>query len=73
MAKKQQRSKLQTTQRQKKSKPLSMLQSLEADILDLKEKMKLKEIAAKGDTKGRKNHTDSEDWALVQRKKVVDR
>jgi hypothetical protein len=37
MAKRQQRSRHQTAQHQKKSKPLSTLQRLEADILDFKE------------------------------------
>jgi hypothetical protein len=45
----------------------------EADILDLKEKIKLKEKAAKGDTHGRRNHTDSEGWTRVHRKKALDR
>jgi hypothetical protein len=70
---KRQRSRHQTTQHQKKSKPLSTLQRLEADILDLKEKIKLKEIAAEGDTRGRRNHTDSEGWTLAHRNKALDR
>jgi hypothetical protein len=68
-----QRSRHQTAQHQIKSKPLSTHQRLEADILDLKEKIKLKEIAAKGDTHGRRNNTDSEGWTRVRRKKALDR
>jgi hypothetical protein len=67
MAKNQQRSNSHTIQPQEKSKSLSKLQRLETDILDLKE------IAEKGNTNRRKNHTNSEGWTRVNRKKALDR